>query len=177
MSHGRHRWRRSTASDGTTTWNIFADAASVAGPVAGGGTGYLELFEIAPQTLVIAVGDTVHWTALGRHTVTFPALGQDPSTIDPGRPPRRPRPTTAPAGYVGPAQRRVGHAPAYTLTFPTAGTFSYVCLVHQFSGHVGTIEVSAATTRRPRCRCRGAGRVVRGAGSLTPVPASPTPGG
>ena len=26
-----------TASDGTTTWNIFADAASVAGPVAGGG--------------------------------------------------------------------------------------------------------------------------------------------
>ncbi len=35
-------------ADGTTTWNIFADASTVAGPLPGGGTGYLELYEMLP---------------------------------------------------------------------------------------------------------------------------------
>jgi plastocyanin len=134
-----------TTSDGTTTWNIYADAVTVAGPVAGGGTGYLELLEFVPQTLVIAPGDTVHWTARGRHTVTFPALGQDPASIDPETP------ATTTETYdgsrlasSGPLNARVGSPSGFTLTFPTAGTFSYVCLDHQGVGHDGTIEVAEA---------------------------------
>lgn len=134
-----------TASDGTTTWNIFADAVTVAGPVAGGGSGYLELLEFAPATLVIEPGDTVHWTARGRHTVTFPALGQDPTTIDPETP------ATTTETYdgsrlanSGPLNSRIGAPSGYTLTFPTAGTFQYVCLDHQGVGHVGTIQVGEA---------------------------------
>jgi plastocyanin len=131
-----------TASDGTTTWNIYADAASVAGPVAGGGTGYLQLLEFLPQDLVIAPGDTVHWTALGRHTITFPAEGQDPATIDPETP------ATTAETYdgsrlvtSGPLNAQVGSPSGFTLTFPTEGTFSYVCLDHLGTGHVGTIQV------------------------------------
>ncbi|MET0773132.1 MAG: plastocyanin/azurin family copper-binding protein [Candidatus Limnocylindrales bacterium] len=149
-----------TASDGTTTWNIFADAASVAGPLPGGGTGYLELLEFAPRTLVIAPGDTVHWTALGRHSVTFPALGQDPSTIDPETPA-----TTAETydgsrlATSGELNAVVGSPSGFTLTFPTAGTFDYVCLDHQAAGHVGTIQVGETTT------------------SPSAAPASPAPAG
>ncbi len=64
----------------------------------GGGTGYLELFEMLPPGLEIGVGDTVHWSANGAHTVTFPATGQDPATIDPFGPAGgHPTCTTAPA--------------------------------------------------------------------------------
>ena len=135
-----------TASDGTTTWNIRADAVTVAGPVAGGGTGYLELLEFVPATLVIAPGDTVHWTARGRHTVAFPALGQDPSSIDPETP------ATTDETYdgsrlatSGPLNAAVGSPSGFTLTFPTEGTFPYVCLDHQGIGHVGTIQVGEAS--------------------------------
>jgi plastocyanin len=131
-----------TASDGTTVWNVFADAATVATTQPGGGTGYLELLEFVPGTLVIAPGDTVHWTSLGQHTVTFPALGQDPTTIDPATP------ATADETYdgtrlatSGTLNAQVGSPSGFTLTFPTAGTFSYVCLEHPDAGHVGTIEV------------------------------------
>lgn len=139
-----------TRSNGATTWNIYADAVTVAGPVAGGGTGYLELLEFVPSTLVIAPGDTVHWTARGRHTVTFPALGQDPSTIDPETPA-----TTAETydgsrlATSGPLNAQVGSPSGFTLTFPTEGTFGYVCLDHQGLRHVGTIEVVAASPTPP----------------------------
>jgi plastocyanin len=134
-----------TAADGSTTWNISADAVTVAGPVAGGGSGYLELLEFAPATLVIEPGDTVHWSARGQHTVTFPALGQDPATIDPDSP------ATTTETYdgsrianSGQLNSRTGAPSGFTLMFPTAGTFEYVCLDHQGVGHVGTIQVGEA---------------------------------
>ncbi len=71
--------------DGTTTWNIFADASTVPADLPGGGTGYLELYEMLPTGLEIGVGDTVHWSAIGAHTVTFPASGQDPGDHRPLR--------------------------------------------------------------------------------------------
>ncbi len=64
--------------DGTTTWNIFADASTVAADLPGGGTGYLELFEMLPPGLEIGVGDTVHWSANGAHTGPSRPTGQDP---------------------------------------------------------------------------------------------------
>jgi len=53
----------------------------------------------------------------------------------------------------------VGSPSGFTLTFPTAGTFSYVCLDHQDTGHVGTIQVGEATA------------------APSPEPGSPAPAG
>lgn len=135
-----------TASDGTTTWNVFADAATVPNQLKGGGTGYLELLEFVPPTLAIAPGDTVHWSAVGVHTVTFPA-GQDPSTLAADDPP-----TTSDVfdgtrlANSGPLNAAIGSPSSYTLTFPTAGTYEYVCLLHGSLGHEGIVQVGATTT-------------------------------
>lgn len=132
-----------TASDGTTTWNVFADASTVPNLLPGGGTGYLELFEFVPSTLAIKPGDTVHWSAVGVHTVTFPGPGDDPSTLDPFGPATTGETFDGTAlANSGPLNASVGSPSAYTLTFPTAGTFQYVCLLHQGFGQVGTIEVT-----------------------------------
>src|SRR4029077_1382773 len=88
----------------------------------GGGTGYLELFEMLPPGLEIGVGDTVHWSATGAHTVSFAAAGQDPATIDPFGP------ATTSSTYDGTSfyssgllNAGPGAPTSYTLTFPTAG--------------------------------------------------------
>ena len=41
----------------------------------------------------------------------------------------------------GQLNAEVGSPSGFTLTFPAAGTFSYVCLDHAGAGHVGTIQV------------------------------------
>ncbi len=128
--------------DGTTTWNIFADASTVPADLPGGGTGYLELYEMLPPGLEIGVGDTVHWSAIGAHTVTFPATGQDPATIDPFGPPVGTDVYDGTSEYSsGLLNAGPGAPTAYTLTFPTAGQFGYVCALHQFLGQHGVIAV------------------------------------
>jgi plastocyanin len=134
-------------SDGTSVWNIFTAAVGDVAPLPGGGTGYLELLRFIPPSLQIDEGDTVRWTAPSVHTVTFPAAGQDPSTIDPFTTP----PTTN-ATYDGSSFYHSGllgiPAPGapntYELTFPDAGTYNYICALHVFLGQAGVIEVSAA---------------------------------
>lgn len=135
-----------TASDGSTTWNVFADAATVPNQLPGGGTGYLELFESFPATLTIAPGDTVHWSAVGVHTVTFPA-DQDPTRLDPFGPATTDDTFdgTRPASS-GPLNLETGSPSAFTLTFPTGGTYQYLCLFHADLGHVGVVQVGEPTT-------------------------------
>lgn len=136
-----------TASDGTTTWNVFADAATVPNVLPGGGIGYLELYEFVPSTLTIAPGDTVHWSAVGVHTVTFPASGQDTSTLDPfGPATSRDTFDGSALANSGALNAGTGSPSAYTLTFPTPGTYQYVCLLHQGFGQVGTIVVGEPTS-------------------------------
>jgi plastocyanin len=134
-------------SDGTSLWNIFTAAVQPPGPLPGGGTGYLELLRFIPPSLDIEEGDTVRWTAPSTHTVTFPAAGQDPTTIDPFTTP----PTTN-STYDGSSFYHSGllgiPAPGapntYELTFPDAGTFNYICALHIFLGQTGVIDVAAA---------------------------------
>jgi plastocyanin len=129
-------------SDGTTTWNIFADAGTVAGDLPGGGTGYLELFEMLPPGLEIGVGDTVHWAASGVHTVSFPATGQDPATIDPFAPAVGSDVYDGTSLYSsGLLNAGPGAPTSYSLTFPKAGAFPYVCALHYFLGQHGVIAV------------------------------------
>jgi plastocyanin len=138
-------------SDGTSLWNIFTNSQQDPAPQPGGGTGYLEIMRFVPPSLDIEAGDTVKWTALAPHTVTFPAAGQDPTTIDPFT-----EPATTDAVYDGTSLYNSallalgpGAPSTYELTFPDAGTFNYVCSLHQFLGQTGSIVVSAAPEITP----------------------------
>jgi plastocyanin len=138
-------------SDGTSLWNIFTNSAQDPAPQPGGGTGFLEIMRFVPPSLEVEAGDTVKWSALLPHTVTFPAAGQDPLTIDPFT-----TPATTNAVYDGTSLYNSalmaagpGSATSYELTFPDAGTFNYVCALHQFLGQTGTIVVSEAPVITP----------------------------
>jgi plastocyanin len=133
-------------SNGTSLWSIYTNSQQDPAPQPGGGTGFLELLRFVPPSLKIGAGDTVKWTATAPHTVTFPAPGQDPTTIDPFT-----APATTNAVYDGTSlynSALLALGPAapstYSLTFPKAGTFNYVCALHQFLGQTGSIVVTAA---------------------------------
>lgn len=133
-------------SNGTSLWNIFTNSSQPPAPMPGGGTGYMEIQRFVPPSLDIQAGDSVRWTALNTHTVTFPADGQDPATIDPFTTP----PTTS-STYDGSSLYNSGLLAAgpgapttFQLTFPSAGTFNYICALHLFNGQTGQIVVGAA---------------------------------
>ncbi len=68
------------------------------------------------------MGDTVHWSATGAHTVTFPATGQDPTLIDPFGPAAGHRVYDGTSFYTsGLLNAGLGAPTSYTLTFPDAG--------------------------------------------------------
>lgn len=133
-------------SDGTSLWNIYTNSGQAPGPQPGGGTGFLELLRFVPPSLDIQEGDTVKWTALATHSVTFPAAAQDPSTIDPFTTPPTTNDTYDGSSFYhsGLLAAGPGAPTTYELTFPDAGTFNYICALHVFLGQTGVIEVSAA---------------------------------
>lgn len=138
-------------SDGTSLWNIFTNSQQAPSPQPGGGTGFLELLRFVPPSLNIQAGDSVKWTALAPHTVTFPAEGQDPLTINPFTTPPTTNTTYDGTNLYNSALLAAGPgAPTtFQLTFPDAGTFNYVCALHQFLGQTGEIVVSAAPVITP----------------------------
>ncbi|MDE2483540.1 MAG: hypothetical protein KGN02_15295 [bacterium] len=97
----------------------------------------------ATSTITIPLGTTVTWTNEANnapHTVTFPALGQQPPAGPPDQVP--------PAGgstYDGSALANSGVMPpgkSYTLTFTKTGTYTYYCLFHDGpTGMIGTVVV------------------------------------
>ncbi|MDQ3554674.1 MAG: hypothetical protein M3395_09750 [Chloroflexota bacterium] len=128
--------------DGSSTWNVFADALGPVGPMPGGGTGYLELLEFLPDDVAIEAGDTVSWTAASFHTVTFVPDGTDPASLNPF--------TTPPSGdgttYTGDTVANSGlfnagpGSPAsFKLTFPETGAYDFYCLLHLPLGQTGTV--------------------------------------
>ncbi len=132
--------------DGTTTWDLFVDAATDVGPLPGGGTGLLELLEFTPPTAEIGVGDTIHWTASRTHTVTFVPDGVDPATVFPDLPAYIPPmgegtydgTTAVNSGFLnfGP-----GTPSEYSLTFTAEGVYPFFCAIHASLGQVGTVAV------------------------------------
>lgn len=133
-------------ADGTSLWNIFTNSGQAPAPQPGGGTGFLELMRFVPPSLDIQEGDTVKWTALAPHTVTFPAAGQDPSTIDPFGTPPTTNDTYDGSSFYNSALMAAGPGvpTSFELTFPDAGTFNYICALHAFFGQTGVINVDAA---------------------------------
>jgi plastocyanin len=74
----------------------------------------------SPQTVSVKVGDVVEWknTGIQTHTVTF---GSDQAISD--------------------ANLAAGQS--WEVKFTQAGSFGYVCVIHQALGMVGTVNVSA----------------------------------
>ncbi len=139
-------------ADGTIRHHMFAAALGEVGPQPGGGSGYMEIYDFTPKVLNIKAGDTVHWQFPSPHTVTFVATGQDASTLDPfGTPAAKPSDTYTPGVLFNSSVLALGPgAPAdFELKFATAGTYNYVCLLHQFLGQTGTITVAAGASIPP----------------------------
>lgn len=137
----------------TASAKAIADANALKPPAATAGTvtsGWGDRITVVqgfdPATISIKVGETVTWknaTAYEPHTVTFK------STFKPGEEAA----SAAPAGdksgssytggftnsgFFGPAP--FFPAPTFSLKFPKAGTFDYVCAIHP--GMKGTVAVT-----------------------------------
>ncbi len=86
-----------------------------------------------PQTVNIAVGDTVKWTNPGiiTHTVTFdPAHATTPGDV------------VLPQGVQPFGSEDLEQDSTFDHTFTVKGTYKYVCKYHEAMGMVGTVVVS-----------------------------------
>jgi len=150
---------RSSGVAGPQTYTVVVGAEKAARGI--------DLMAFFPGTLLIHVGDTVHWVANSTefHTVTFLAGAPMPAFVVPapagaGSPvmvnPLAAFPTMPPKGLYNGATFvnsglmgfAPGQAPEFNLTFTKTGTFAYVCVVH---GQMmsGTIVVVAADRAVP----------------------------
>jgi len=126
----------------------------------GGGSQTASLMRFLGDTIVVQVGDTVEWTSLDpsiNHTVTFGAEPADPRprsanvqlTSDGARQAVISSPTdSVNSGFLSPApQDRAMLAQSspgvtrFRVTFPSPGTFNYICAVHDQLGMKGKVIV------------------------------------
>lgn len=118
----------------------------------------IALLAFMPQSFKVKTGAKVTWTIAGPepHTVLFVGAGQPtPSPDDP----TAVQPTGSPGPYDGTTTVNSGLQPrsaepfTFSLSFPKAGSFNYVCAIHpQMTGTVdvvdGAAESQAAITAR-----------------------------
>jgi plastocyanin len=95
------------------------------------------------SSITVPVGTSITWTNDSNnvpHTVTFPAVGQQP----PGGSPDQVPPSGG-STYDGTTLTNSGVIPpgkSYSLTFTTPGTYTYYCLFHDGpTGMIGTVTV------------------------------------
>lgn len=149
------------ATGGSTVWEVAA----------GAGAGQARLLRFLPETLEIAVGDTVRWINQSEtepHTVTFLGAGVEPpenTLVEPqadGALKLIQNPDTLVrqgdavyrgegffnSGFMGniaPGGPSYGGSNPYELTFGTAGEYPYFCLLHasgpEGPGMIGKIIV------------------------------------
>lgn len=131
-------------------------------PAAGGSNSmrdYIQQF--FPPSVDITAGDSVKWnnpTGVP-HTVTFNVQnsGLDPATTDPfSVPPAVPAGNVFDGGSAFVHSGILGIAPpeegaqtaeqSFTLKFTKAGSYDYICLLHESQGMTGTVNVAAQTT-------------------------------
>jgi plastocyanin len=131
----------SASATGPQTYTVVVGAEKAAKGI--------DLEAFFPDTLMIHVGDTVHWVQNSNeiHTVTFLAGQSAPPLVVPapagaGSPlminPQAGFPAVPPQGlYAGSTYANsgiMGFAPGqareFNLTFTRAGTYDYICLVH-----------------------------------------------
>jgi len=144
---------------GAQNWNLFMGAQ---GPNEEGGKPAWQLLKFYADDVTIHVGDSITWkhnSSFEPHTVTF--LGPETTipefVIPEGEPPPAGPPTLVGnpivffqqggATYDGSAYANSGFISdeipgpkEYKLTFPTAGTYNYICALHAFQLPDGTIQ-------------------------------------
>jgi plastocyanin len=146
------RATQSAGAGGTSSWKL-----SFPPP----GNAPYAVNRFVPSRLSIGVGDSVTWDNNVEgppHTVTFLGGTAAPAPIMPAAsgdlviPPNvafpTPQKTYEGTGYTssGIIQKAPGSPPSYTLTFPKAGTYSYICLLHADQGMAGVVEVGGGST-------------------------------
>jgi plastocyanin len=129
----------------------------------------LQGMRFLPGDVTVNAGDTVRWVARSAeiHTVTFLPGGAPQATLPEFNPADMTQITRQGGSVYDPAQGfnsglmttvRTGgdsgplppvpHVHSYSLTFPTAGTYTYYCLVHG-TMMVGVVHVQPAATPYP----------------------------
>lgn len=136
-----------TRADGTKLFDATMDDAR-------GGRDYIQQF--FPVTLNIKTGDSVRWTnpTSNAHTVTFnPPPGPpegDPFEIPPSKPAAAFDGTGFwHSGVIGVNPDDPTTPTSFEMTFSKAGSFQYVCILHEDQGMVGTVNVEAQTAPPP----------------------------
>lgn len=129
-------------ADGSTTYHLAA----------GVGSNGISILRFISETLDIKVGDTVEWTNADTngepHSVSFGAEPQDPSAFAPagGSTYDGTEPWVSSGLYVGPP---IPAPHSYSVKFTKAGSFPYICVLHDIIGMTGTINVAAAAITPP----------------------------
>lgn len=156
--------KKSTTTSAATTTVAASPGSTASAPAAGGALSMraglndpkdpnIAVLQFLPQSVTVTAGSTVEWRRAGPepHTITFMPPGQAPPTPD--KADALFAPTPAPNGAYdgkslvnsGLAPQGPGAAPPFRLTFPTAGKYTYVCVIHPQM--TGTINVVAAGTK------------------------------
>jgi plastocyanin len=130
---------RSILRDGHRLTDSLADDATDHLVMAGGDDGVAMVMRFVQPTVTVHVGDKVVFSNPGMdapHTITF---GTEPANI------------FAPAGdpthfsggnlSSGIIPANAGKASAFEVTFTKAGTFKYICALHDYMGMVGEVTV------------------------------------
>jgi len=126
----------------------------------GSGSQTASLMRFVPETIAVHVGDTVEWTSLDpsiNHTVTFGTEPDDPRPVSTGvmavtdaarQAVLASAADSVNSGFLTPTpQDRSTLAQAapnvtrFRITFKSAGTFNYICAVHDQLGMQGTVIV------------------------------------
>jgi plastocyanin len=110
---------------------------------AGSADNAAQAFQFYPSTLTIDAGDSVTWKD-GSGLIHNVSFGTAPATL----PPPAPVPGTSFDGTGFVSSGRIHPGAAYTLTFPKAGTYNYVCRLHQ-PAMKATLVVQPAGTPYP----------------------------
>jgi len=144
--------RQELGPNGTTIWHIQA-----------GGAGFnpaFELLDFLPKPLSIKEGDTVVWTSVAFHNVTFhpgrpapefiipkpqeqgpPLITLNPEVLFPNKPSGEFDGTGFfSSGVIGPGPTPGGTT--FAMTFTKAGTFKYMCAIHVELGMKAAIIVT-----------------------------------
>ncbi len=128
---------RALLVEGLHLWRDAAKTADRHHVITGADDGAVAVMRFVRRTVHVRVGQSVTFenTGMGApHTVTF---GQEPP------PPALFGPSGDPTKYAG-GDLNSGIIPpggSYTVTFTKAGTFPYVCALHDFMGMVGKVVV------------------------------------
>jgi plastocyanin len=148
-----------------TTVNVLAGVNDQADP-------NIAVLEFLPETISVSTGSTVEWRFAGPepHSVTFLPPGQTPPSPESPEGEALFAPSTPLlTNYDGTSLANSGLLPLgptaaspFSLTFPTAGDYSYICVIHPLmTGEVTVVGEGAAVDTQADINERADGELAR----------------